>query len=363
MKHFSLLVALFIFVSCFSACSDTTSSSSISSSVASVATDSSKSNETSQFTVGIIECPWVLNTSAVDAGFAEIQFAALDPNVSVISCFASNEKELLEFAAQLLEDNAQALIVSLPSSTAAQSLIELCKEKNISLIFTGAKPTPETMQSYNNCWYIEMLCEQTGELLGKAVAEDFKSGIIPDTNGDGLLQYAWFGGDNLGGTLHYEYSLQSAADMGVFSSEIFSQLTACGQQAGYAMAQNLLGISLISSDSSTSETSEIIDTAPIKYPTPEAVLCADSATARGAAPLLKEAGIYVACVGLSEQDAQALESEDIHAPTWFARDTVTNYAVLFANNLLNGKHVTLDTNLYLDEFRQTLVTAGGKSKS
>ncbi len=363
MKYFSLLAALFLFVSCFSACSSSAPSSSISNPVASISSDSSKSSEFSQATVGIIECPWVLNTSAVDAGFAETQFAALDPNVSVISCFASNETELLQFAAQLLEDDAQALIVSLPSSSAAQALIELCKEKKISLIFTGAKPTPETMQMYNNCWYIGMLCEQTGELLGKAVAEDFKAGIIPDTNGDGLLQYAWFGGDNFGGNLHYEYSLQSAADMGVFSSEIFSQLTACGKQAGYAMAQNLLGISLISLDSSSNESNEIIDTAPIKYPTPEAVLCADSATARGAAPLLKEAGIYLACVGLSEQDAQALESEEIHAPAWFARDTVTNYSVLFANNLLNGKHVTLDTDLYLDELRQTLVTAGGKAKS
>ncbi len=363
MKHFSLLIAFLVLVSSFSACSSTPASSSAAASSPASSSDSADLKKSPQFTVGVIECPWVLNTSAIDAGFAETQFAALDPNVSVISCFASSQEELLTFTKQLLADDAQALIISLPSPDAAQSVIDLCKEKNISIVFTGAKPSQEVMKSYPNCWYIEMLCEQTGELLGKAVAEDFKAGVIPDTNGDGLLQYAWFGGDSFGGNLHYEYSLKSAADMGVFSSEIFSQLTACGKQAGYAMAQNLLGVSLISSESASSEANEIIDTSPIKYPTPEAVLCSDSETARGAAPLLREAGIYLACVGLSEQDAAALENEEIHAPTWFARDTVTDYAVLFTNNLLNGKHVTLDTDLYLDEFRQTLVTAGGNRKS
>lgn len=355
-KSLSVIIAAMMFMTACGTASSSSTEEKVPMELESSPVPSSSSNKS--VTVGIIECPWVLGGSAFDAGYAETQFAANNPEVSLISCFAENKQQVLEYAQNLLLDDAKAILVSLPDSGTADDLIALCKEKGVPLIFSGAKPTQETMESYDKCWYIGMLCEQTGEVMGKAVAQDFKDGIIPDTNGDSLLQYAWFGGDNTGaGELHYQYCLQSCADMGVFSNEIFSQFTACGVDAGYAMAQNLLGVSIIGADSA-SQSGEIVDTAPVSYPTPEAVLCSDSATAEGAAPLLLEQNIYVACVAWSEAEAKSLEEKGIHAPVWFARDEATEYAVLFVDNLLNGRHVTLDTDLYLDEFRQTLVTAG-----
>lgn len=315
--------------------------------------------EQAQHSVGIIEAPWVLGRSAVDAALAEVQFAAVNPDVSVISCTANNEQELIACAQQLLDDGVDAIIASLPTETSAEQFIALCSKEGVGVVLSGCEPSEATMLSYDKCWYIGMLCEQTGELLGKSVAKDFLQGVIPDTNQDDLLQYAWFGGDeSAAGDLHYQYTIQSSADMGVFSNEIFSQLTACGEEAGYAMAQNLLGISLLPSDISSSQESEVVGTSPVTYPTPEAVLCSDSATARGAFPLLKEAGIYVACVASSQADAISLEKEGIHAPTWLARDEVTEYAVKFVDNILSGQHVTVDTDMYLDAARKTLVTAG-----
>ena len=359
MKYLNIIgisLSLLMLSSCGTA---SASSSNTQQSPSSVPSSDGSTTEQTQFTVGIIESPWVLGISAVDAALAESEFATLNKDVSVISCTASDENEFVMCVQQLLEDDVQAIIASLPTTNVGDSLIDMCSEKGVCLILSGCEPNAETMLEYDKCWYIEMLCEQTGELLGKAVARDFLEGVIPDNNGDDLLQYAWFGGDDTeNGDFHYQYTLQSSADMGVFSNEIFSQLTACGEEAGYAMAQNLLGISLLPSSESSSEESEVVGTAPISYPTPEAVLCSDSSTARGAFPLLKEAGIYVACVASSESDAIALEQEGIHAPTWFARDEVTEYAVKFANNILNGHHVTLDTDLYLDESRKTLVTAG-----
>lgn len=361
MKRFSHLLCLLLCL-CFAGCSTAAPASSSQATAPASSPDSSSSLSAETLPViGVIECPWVLDISAVDAALVETAFADPEEPATVICCKASDAESLVQTAQDLLTDGAQVLIVSLPSAEAAADILEICQPQGVSVIFTGAQPTAAVMQQYDKCWYIGMLCEQTGELLGKAVAEDFKNGVIPDSNADGLLQYAWFGGDETGGgELHYRYCIQSCDDMGVFSSEIFSKLTACGQQAGYAMAQNLLGISILPSEGSSdsSQPEEVVDIAPTSYPLPEAVLCSDSATARGAAPLLAEAGVYVACVAFSEADAQSLEEMGIHAPTWLPRDQVTDYAVAFTRNILQGQHVTLDTGLYLDDSRQTLVSAG-----
>lgn len=361
MKRFSRLLCLLLCL-CFAGCSAAAPASSSQPAAPASSPDSSSALTTETLPViGVIECPWVLDISAVDAALVETAFADPDSQSTVICCKASDAESLVQSAEDLLTDGAQVLIVSLPSADAADKVIDLCQPVGASVIFTGAQPSAAAMQKYDKCWYIGMLCEQTGELLGKAVAEDFKNGVIPDANADGLLQYAWFGGDTAGGgELHYRYCMQSCDDMGVFSAEIFSKLTACGEQAGYAMAQNLLGISILPSEGSTdsSQPEEVVDIAPASYPLPEAVLCSDSATARGAVPLLAEAGVYVACVAFSEADAQSLEEMGIHAPTWLPRDQVTEYAVDFARNILQGRHVTLDTGLYLDDSRQSLVSAG-----
>ena len=83
-------------------------------------------------------------------------------------------------------------------------------------------------------------------------------------------------------------------------------------------------------------------------------------TARGAAPLLREAGIFVACIASSQAEAESLNELGIYAPAWFSRSEVTDYAVEFALNILQGRDPTLDTGLYLNESRQTLVSAGGQ---
>jgi len=313
-------------------------------------------------TVGVVECTWTLGMSAVNAARAEAQFAAQDDQVAVICAPATDADHLLETCKSMIEDRAEVLVVSLPQSDCAAAVIELCSKTGVSVIFTGAQPTDEVMASYDKCWYIGMLCEQTGELLGKAVANRFLDGAIPDTNGDELLQYAWFGGDASGnGQLHHDYAIQSCADLGVFSDEIFSDLSACGEEAGLAMSQRLLGVSQTPDESTPAEGETPAETeGDTVYPLPEAVLCSDAATARGAAPLLREAGVFVACIASSKAEAESLAELGIYAPAWFSRSEVTDYAVEFALNILQGRDPTLDTGLYLTESRQTLVSAGGK---
>lgn len=313
-------------------------------------------------TVGVVECNWTLGMPALDAARAEAQFAALDDQVTVICTSAANQDTLLDTCRSIIEDRAEVLLVSLPESGCAAAVIELCRQTGVSVIFTGAQPDSEVMASYDKCWYIGMLCEQTGELLGKAVAGRFLDGTIPDINGDELLQYAWFGGDGSGNDqLHHDYAILSCADLGVFSDEVFSDLSACGEEAGLAMSQRLLGVSQTPAESAPAagETPAEREGDAV-YPLPEAVLCSDAATARGAAPLLREAGVFVACIASSKAEAESLDELGIYAPAWFSRSEVTDYAVEFALNILQGRDPTLDTGLYLNESRQTLVSAGGQ---
>lgn len=349
MKHFikSIAISFCIISLCFfSACaSKGESSSTETAQFSSESSNTTNMTNPKQLSVGIIEAPWALGTSALDTAHAETLFATAEKEILVIPCFATEEQQILDYANQMVADEVKALIVSIPTPSTADKLIEIVKKKGVPIIFMGAEPTDETMKSYDKSWYIGMLCEQTGELLGKAVAQDFKDKIIPDHNGDDLLQYAWFGGDASGsGKLHYEYSLQSAADMGVFSNEVFSDLTNFGQEAGNAMAQTLFGL-----------------TEPVQqYPTPEAVIASDSETAKGAAAILQERNVYLACVAWSQAEAESLQEQGIHVPVWFPKQEATEYAVKFAENLLQGKHVTLDTGLYLDEQRKTLIGAQTK---
>ena len=343
-------------------CQQPVSSSAQPASTGSAPVSTSQPVSRTRHTVGVVECNWTLGMSAVDAARAEAQFAAQDAQVTVICAPAASAETLLDTCRDIINDQAEVLLVSLPESSCAAAVIDLCRQTGVSVIFTGAQPDAEVMASYDKCWYIGMLCEQTGELLGKAVASRFLEGEIPDTNGDQLLQYAWFGGDESGNDqLHHDYAVLSCADLGVFSDVVFSDLSACGEEAGLAMSQRLLGVSQIPNESTSANNETLEKTeGDAVYPLPEAVLCSDAATARGAAPLLREAGIFVACIASSQAEAESLNELGIYAPAWFSRSEVTDYAVEFALNILQGRDPTLDTGLYLNESRQTLVSAGGQ---
>ena len=188
MKRFSRLLCLLLCL-CFAGCSAAAPASSSQPAAPASSPDSSSALTTETLPViGVIECPWVLDISAVDAALVETAFADPDSQSTVICCKASDAESLVQSAEDLLTDGAQVLIVSLPSADAADKIIDLCQPVGASVIFTGAQPSAAAMQKYDKCWYIGMLCEQTGELLGKAVAEDFKNGVIPDANADGLLR-------------------------------------------------------------------------------------------------------------------------------------------------------------------------------
>ena len=92
-KSLSVIIAAMMFMTACGTASSSSTEEKVPMELESSPVPSSSSNKS--VTVGIIECPWVLGGSAFDAGYAETQFAANNPEVSLISCFAENKQHVL----------------------------------------------------------------------------------------------------------------------------------------------------------------------------------------------------------------------------------------------------------------------------
>ncbi len=86
----------------------------------------------------------------------------------------------------LLEQGCRGVVVDPVMVTAAPELIQLAKEKNVPLIFTGTQPSEETLQLWDRVCFVGADAEQPGLQQGNILAGLPDQG---DINGDGLLSY------------------------------------------------------------------------------------------------------------------------------------------------------------------------------
>ena len=92
-------------------------------------------------------------------------------------------------ADRLLAAGAQVLIVPQDSASVDASLLAAAEEADASVFFVGESPSSATLAASAKLWYLGSLAAHGGELLGKAMAMDYREGTIADANGDLLLQY------------------------------------------------------------------------------------------------------------------------------------------------------------------------------
>ncbi len=82
----------------------------------------------------------------------------------------------------------RAAIVAADDRTTATSLAQQLAETGLPVILAGAAPE-EGLVETGNIWYVGGDPASGGELLGAALASDWNGGILPDLNGDYLMQY------------------------------------------------------------------------------------------------------------------------------------------------------------------------------
>ena len=136
---------------------------------------------------------------------------------------ADSGDDLLTQATELLESDACALVLDLKTIPEnAQALTELAREKQIALIWLGARPDAKVLE-YENSWYVGSDPAQAGELLGEQAAMLFREGTAADRNADLLLQYVWAGNTAFAdaGTLQ-QYILDECEHYGVYTAQVGS---------------------------------------------------------------------------------------------------------------------------------------------
>ena len=109
---------------------------------------------------------------------------------------ANDQPKQTEQVDTVLSKGVDGLCIALVESTAAETMIEKVRDKNIPIAFVNKQPTPEVLNSYENCWFVGCATKMPGVQEMEMVLEDFKNDPTMDKNGDGKLQFVVIKGEN-----------------------------------------------------------------------------------------------------------------------------------------------------------------------
>ncbi len=111
-------------------------------------------------------------------------------------------------------------VVTTGSEEAAQNLVDMCKEKDVPIIFFNREIADSVVQSYEKCAFVGTDPDEAGYLQGQGAADFFLAeGNMDkfDLNKDGKISYVMFRGE-LGNPEAFgrtKYSVQKANELGV----------------------------------------------------------------------------------------------------------------------------------------------------
>ena len=110
-----------------------------------------------------------------------------------------------------------ALVVNPVDRTAAESIVEKAKAKNLPVIFINREPEETVMKSYDKIWYVGAKAEQSGGIQGQLMIDYFKKNKSADKNGNGAIDYVMLQGEpgHQDATLRTKYSIQTVNDSGM----------------------------------------------------------------------------------------------------------------------------------------------------
>ncbi len=121
-----------------------------------------------------------------------------------------------------IADKYDVIIANLVQSSAASSVINMCKEANIPCIFINREPTAEDLDLWDRIAYVGADARQSGTMQGEIILGLENKG---DINGDGKVSYVMVIGDpeNVDAQYRTEYSIKALTDAGVQVEELVAQ--------------------------------------------------------------------------------------------------------------------------------------------
>jgi methyl-galactoside transport system substrate-binding protein len=88
-----------------------------------------------------------------------------------------------------------ALAVNPVDRTAAGSITDLARAKNLPVVFLNREPESDVMQGYDKIWYVGAKAEESGTMSGQIIVDYWNANPSVDKNGDGKLQYVLLKGE------------------------------------------------------------------------------------------------------------------------------------------------------------------------
>lgn len=194
-----------------------------------------------------------------------------------------------------IADKYDVIIANLVQSSAASTVINMCKDANIPVIFINREPTAEDLDLWERVAYVGADARQSGTMQGEIIYDLPNHG---DINGDGKVSYVMVIGDpeNVDAQYRTEFSVKALTDKGVQVEELVAQRGDWDQAKGQ----------------------EIVAAALTQYGEQiEVVFCNNDAMALGARQAIQAAGrtvgqdIYLVGVDALEEVVAYVESGEI----------------------------------------------------
>lgn len=121
-----------------------------------------------------------------------------------------------------IASGVDVIIANLVQSSAAASVISLCKEADIPVIFINREPTADDLALWDKIAYVGADARQSGTFQGEIINETSNKG---DINGDGKIGYVMVVGDpeNVDAQYRTEFSIKAVTDAGMQVEKLVEQ--------------------------------------------------------------------------------------------------------------------------------------------
>ena len=90
---------------------------------------------------------------------------------------------------QFLTKGMKSIAINPVDRTAAGTIIEKAKARNVPVVFFNREPFAEDMAKWDKVYYVGAKAEQSGTMQGEIAAEWWKANPAADKNKDGVMQY------------------------------------------------------------------------------------------------------------------------------------------------------------------------------
>lgn len=121
-----------------------------------------------------------------------------------------------------IASGVDVIVANLVQSSAASSVIELCKEADVPVVFINREPTADDLALWDKVSYVGADARQSGTFQGEIINDTSNKG---DFNGDGTISYVMVVGDpeNVDAQYRTEFSIKAVEESGMKVEKLVEQ--------------------------------------------------------------------------------------------------------------------------------------------